>query len=128
VDRALPVEEALRPAEAEDALVPDVRVDVQTATAVEPEADETVGRDVVARQGQRHVEGARVQREERRPAVRVVVGVPQQHAPGRTGVVGARQLREDGVGQDVVSNDASLRPYRMSPRHSLTNTPSVVPP
>jgi hypothetical protein len=42
VDRALPVEEALRPAEAEDALVPDVRVDVQTATAVEPEADETV--------------------------------------------------------------------------------------
>ena len=41
--RALPVEEALRAAQAEDALVPDVRMDVEAPAAVEAEETKRSG-------------------------------------------------------------------------------------
>ena len=45
---AMLVEEALRAVEPEDALVPDVRLDVEALLAGEPEAYELLRRDVVA--------------------------------------------------------------------------------
>src|SRR5450631_3326270 len=77
VHRALLVEEALRAAEAENAFVPDVGVDVESLAAIEAEADEALRCHVVARQRQRHVERPAIERKEKLPAVRMVVRVPQ---------------------------------------------------
>ena len=57
VDGPLLIKEALRSAQAEHPLVPDVGVYVQALVAVEPEADETLWRDFVPGQRQGHVEG-----------------------------------------------------------------------
>src|SRR2546422_5276296 len=78
--RALLVEEARRTTEAENALVPNVRVYVESLTAVEPKTHETLGRHVVARQSRRHVERPLIQRKEQLTAIRVIVRMPQHHA------------------------------------------------
>src|SRR5664279_989322 len=105
VHRALLVEESLRAGEAEDAFVPDVGMDVEALAAVEAKAYESLRRDVVAGQRQRHVERPPVERKEQLAAVGVVVRVPQHHAPRRLAVVGARRLWWLGVAEDVVAVD-----------------------
>src|SRR5580698_6934057 len=56
VHGALAIKKALRALEGEDPLVPDVGVNVEALPAVEPEADEPLRRNIVARQRQRHEE------------------------------------------------------------------------
>jgi hypothetical protein len=92
VYRALLVVEALGAAPREHAFVPYVRMDVEPASAVEAEAYEVLGLDVVAREREGHVERCLVEREEELAAVRVVVAVPQHHLRWRAlmRVVGAR--------------------------------------
>ncbi len=103
--RALLVEEALAAGEGEDAFVPDVRMDVEALRAGEAKADEALRRDVVAGQRQRHVERPLIERKEQLAAIGVVVGVPQDHAPRRIGVIGARDFRRFAVAEDVVAAD-----------------------
>src|SRR6266446_1609982 len=78
VDGSLLVEEALRSGHAEHALVPDVRVQVESLAAVEAEAHEALRPDIVAGQRERHDEGCRIEREKELPAVGMVIRVPEE--------------------------------------------------
>ncbi len=92
-------------------LVPDAGMDIEAPVALEPEGDEIVGLDPVARQRQRHHERAGGQREEHLAAIGMVVGVPQQHllAPdGRRHFAGL--LRLAGEAQHVVVVDRVVAP------------------
>lgn len=62
--RTLTIEKSLRSTETEYAFMPDVGVNVESVAAVAAETDEALRRDIVAREGQRHVEGPRVERKE----------------------------------------------------------------
>ena len=109
---ALLVKEALPAAGSEHAFVPDAGVDVQALVAGKAEADESLGRDVITRQGQRDVKGLAVQREEELTAVRVVIGMPKQHAAGLTAMIVAGLWRVGGVRQDVVPGDRFILPVK----------------
>ena len=61
---ALLVEESLRPAGREHALVPGVRMDIEAAAAVETKAHEVFGFDIGAGQSQWHQERSCVERKE----------------------------------------------------------------
>jgi DNA-binding transcriptional LysR family regulator len=80
MDGALLVEEALSASQREHALVPNVRMNVETLLSVETKAHELLGRDVVPGQRQWHIERPMVEREKQLSAIRVVVRVPEQHA------------------------------------------------
>ena len=112
VHGALLVKEALPSAGGEHAFVPDAGVDVQALVAGKAEADESLGRDVITRQGQRDVKGLAVQREEELTAVRVVIGMPKQHPAGLTAMIVAGLWRVGGVRQDVVSGDRFILPVK----------------
>ncbi len=56
VHPALAVEEALRSAQAEHTLVPDVRMDIKPLKSVESETDEAQRSEIIAGQRERHIE------------------------------------------------------------------------
>ena len=74
--RALLVKKALCSGQAKHALVPDVRMNIQAATAVKPETDKVRRLDVVTGQCERHEKRFFIQRKKQLAAVRMVVGVP----------------------------------------------------
>src|SRR6266403_3374580 len=77
---SLPVEEARRLAQREDAFMPDVGVDADTEAAIAIESDEIIGLHVVAGQGQWDHEGHAVQGIEHLSTIRMVVHMPD-HDP-----------------------------------------------
>src|ERR1700730_16971516 len=88
MDATLAVEEFRMIVERHDGAVPDVRVDVEPATAVAPKGHELLRTDVVSRQGERHDKALAIQRIKELAAIRVIVGAPDQrtfaHSTGAT--------------------------------------------
>ena len=105
VDGALLVEKALRSLEREHTLVPDIRVDVEALSAVEPKALEPLWRDLVPWQGERRIERAPLHGKEQLPSVGMVVGVPQKYPTRQLSVVGTREFWRDAKGKDVMAAD-----------------------
>src|SRR6516162_1903871 len=60
--------------------VPHIRVQVERAAAIAPEADELLRRDIVTRQCQRHYEALALERIEELAAVGMIVGTPDEGA------------------------------------------------
>src|SRR4051794_8201164 len=94
MNTALAIEELRVVRERHDRAMPDVRVDIQTATAVAPEGNEFLRRDVVARQRQWDDEGPTFKRVKELAPVRMIIGAPDQGAfpcparPGRGRLLG----------------------------------------
>src|SRR5436190_12114961 len=107
---ALLVEEPLSAAKPEHPFVPDVRMDVESLTPVEAEADEALRRHVVTRRRERNIERTVVERKEQLAAVRVIVRVPQQHPAWRFSVVGAGCFGWSCVGEHVMPADCCIAP------------------
>ena len=101
--RALLVEKSLLAANAEHALVPDVRVDVQSLAPVEPEADEFFRSTSSPGSASGTRIGRRVEREEQLAAVGMVVGVPEQDARRITRVRAVGGGGIDRVRKNVVA-------------------------
>ena len=75
-----------------DRTVPHVRMQVQAAAPVTPEAHERLGRDVIAGQRQRYDEALAVQRIEQLAAVGVIVGPPDKRPLARLADAFGRRL------------------------------------
>ena len=77
VNRALFVEETLRPFKCENTFMPDVWMNVEALPSIKTKADEFLRRDVVTRQCQRDIERTMVERKEKLSAVGVIVRMPK---------------------------------------------------
>ena len=80
-------------------------MDVQALSSVEAETHEVFGSDIVSRQREGYDIGRGIEREKELAAVRMVVRVPEENAPGIAAMspIGARRLGR--VGEDVLAAD-----------------------
>src|SRR5262249_48144871 len=92
MDPALTAEIAALVGRREDAVMPDIGVDIEALAAVEPEGLEIGRLNVVAGQGERHDERRLVEREEHLPAIGMIVGAPHQRAIAPGGRIPLRSL------------------------------------
>src|SRR5262249_48408070 len=99
------VEEALGAAQREHAFVPDIRVDVEAVLAAEAKTHEPLRCDVIAREGEGHIERPAFERKKHLSAVRVVVRMPEHHSSRPVAVILACRLRRLSVGEYVVTID-----------------------
>jgi hypothetical protein len=74
--RSLLVKESLFTLHCKHTIVPDIRVDIQSARSIEPKAYELFGFSVIAREGQRYQKGAVVQGKEQLPSIGMVIAMP----------------------------------------------------
>src|SRR5689334_14387456 len=102
---ALLVEEALRASRREHAFVPDVRVDVEAAAAVEAKADEVRGLDIVSGKREGDEKRSALEREEELTAVRMVIRVPEQDPPRQAGMPVVGRCGIVAVGKNVMAAD-----------------------
>jgi hypothetical protein len=109
MDAALAVEELGMVVDRDDGAVPDIRMDLEPALAVAPEAGEFVGRDIVSRERERHHKALATQRIEELAAVGVIVRPPDESALVRHGrAVGSRLLGPSAPGEQLRAADRGV--------------------
>lgn len=110
VYRTLSVKETLLAAAGKDPLVPNIRVDVESAGAVEVKRLKVLGADIISWQCQRDDKGTAIQRKKKLTSIRMVIGVPKQDFGWTARVVFIRELGKASVTEDVVPVDRFIFP------------------
>src|SRR5215469_15438971 len=89
-----------------DRAMPDAGMDVEPGLAIASEADELLGRDVIARRCQRHDKAFAVEWIKQLAAVGMIVRTPDQRAfAGRGWAIRSRRFRPGAPGEEIAVAD-----------------------